>query len=110
MILQAATLLMGSQTLVPGCEERRTVPGRQTLCGQRRTLLRLAWHALPLLAPLALLSELEVHVHQGWFEDGRRSKRSWPRSWLGASRQNASGEQASPGPRRYSAWYVMNLP
>ena len=52
--------------LVPGrglsdelCRDRRH-------CDQRReSPLRLAWHALPWLAPLPLLSELEAHVQQG---------------------------------------------
>ena len=58
----------GPQTLVPGFEERRAVSGPQA---QQRQ----AWHALPWLAPLAPLSKLEAHVEQGWFDDGRRTKR-----------------------------------
>ena len=91
-----------SSLLVPGIEERRLVPGPQTLWPAQDSLLQLAWHALPWLAPVAMLSELEAHAQQGWFEDGRRTKRSWPRSWLGARQQTASGQQAKPGPQRGS--------
>ena len=65
-----------SSLLVPGIEERRLVPGPQTLWPAQDSLLQLAWNALPWLAPPALLSELEAHVQQGWLEDGRRTKRS----------------------------------
>ena len=41
------------------------MPGPQTLWPAQDSLLRLAWHALPLLALLALLLELEAHVQQG---------------------------------------------
>ena len=92
-----------SQTLVPGLEERRAVPGSQTLWPAQDSLLPLAGHTLPWVAPLALLSDLEAHVQQGWFEDGRRTKRSCPRSWLRARQQIVSGQQASPGSQRCSA-------
>ena len=78
------------------------MPGPQALRPAQDWLLRLAWHELAWLVPLALLSELEAHVQQGWFEDGPITKRSWPRSWLGARHQTASGQQASPGPHRCS--------
>ena len=64
----------GSQTLVPGLE-RRAVLGPQTLWPAQDSLLQLTWHALPWLASLALLSEVEAHVQQGWFENGRKTKR-----------------------------------
>ena len=60
-------MLAGSQTLVPGLEERRAVPGPQTMWPAHDSLLRLAWHALPWLDPQALLSVLEAHVQQGRF-------------------------------------------
>ena len=78
------------------------MPGPQTLRPAQDSMLRLAWHELPWLATLALLSELEAHVQPGWFEDGRRTKRSCARSRLGARQQAASVQQASPGPQRCS--------
>ena len=78
------------------------MPGPQTLWPAQDSLLRLAWHALPWLAPLALLSELEANVQQGWFKVGQRTTRSSPRSWLGARQQTTSGQYASPGPQRFS--------
>ena len=76
------------------------MPGPQALRPAQDWLLRLAWHELAWLVPLALLSELEAHVKQGWFEDRQRTKRSWLHNWLGARQQTASGQQASPGPQR----------
>ena len=71
------------------------MPGPQTLWPAQDSLLRLAWHALPWLAPLALLSELEAHVQQGGLRtDEERSDRG------PARQQTASGQQASPGPHR----------
>ena len=55
----------GLALLMPGLDMRRVVPGPQTLWPAQDSLLRLAWHALPLLALLALLLELEAHVQQG---------------------------------------------
>ena len=86
------------------------MPGSQTLWPAQDSLLPLAGHTLPWVAPLALLSDLEAHVQQGWFEDGRRTKRSWPRSWLGARQQTESGQQASPGPQSGVMSTVMSHP
>ena len=58
VISQVTPLLTGPQTRVPGLEERRAVPGPHTPWPAQDSLLRLAWHALPWLAPLALLLEL----------------------------------------------------
>ena len=90
--------------LMPGLEARRAVPGPQTLWLAQDLLLWLAWHALPWVARLALLPELKAPVQQGWFADGRITKRYWsPRSWLETREQTVSRQLASPGPKPPSA-------
>ena len=52
----------------------------------------LAWHVLlPWLARLALPPEFRAQVQQGWFPDGRRTKRSLSRQWLEARQHTVLG-------------------
>ena len=67
----------GVITLVPGLEET-SCAGTADTAVAGAGLAAAAGVARVAVAgsSSATLSELEAHVHQGWFEDGRRTKRS----------------------------------